>query len=233
LNMLHALISGVMWPPGYFVWRDRIPFFLTILYIHRDRIPYFTRWNRDNLGYSLITMTALTTLGATYLYFLEDNMSRIAGIKWSAPSPMQWGTFILISAFILIRKKIPVFEAYYLSFIAALGGAWIYEFAPLLFLRGFNWFIFFKVNAVKVFFMEFQIFCPALLTYIILSTKEYEKHPLLIPSGVFAGLFAALNPLVIQWVQATLFYGYRWVVRVPTIIFLFFVLLGIKGEKTN
>lgn len=230
MSLLHALISGVMWPPGYYVWRDRIPFFLTVLYLHRDRIPYFTRWNRDNLGYSLIAMTALCTLGATYLYFVEDNMSRIAGIKWSAPSPIEWGAFILVSTILMIRRKIPVFEAYYLSFIAALGGAWMYEFAPFLF-RDFNWFIFFKVNAVKVFFMEFQVFCLPLLTFIILKTKEYERHPLLIPAGIFEGLFAAFNPLIIRWVQAALFYNYRWVVRVPTIIFLFFLLLGIKGEK--
>ena len=230
--MLGALISAVMWPPGYYILRDRIPFFLTIIYLHRDKIPYFTEWNQENLGLTLSLGTFGLTVGSLVLYFIEDNMVRLAGIKWSAPSPIEWGTFILVSTWLLVRKKIPIFEAYYLSFIAALGGAWIYEFAPLLF-SGFDWFIFFKVNAVKVFFLEFQVFCLPLLGGIIIKTKEYERHPLLIPSALFALLFAALNPLVILFVQQNLIYSYRWYVRLPTLIFLFFALLGIKGEKTS
>ncbi len=228
--MIPGLVAGVMWPPGYYIWRDRIPFFLTLIYLHRDRIPYFTKWNRENLGYTLIIGTLLLTLGSVYLYFVEDSMLRLAGIRWSAPSPIEWGILILLSTAIMIRKKIPVFEAYYLSFIAALGGAWLYEFAPMMF-HGFNWFVFFKVNAVKVFFMEFQVFCLPLLGAIIIKTKEYERHSLLIPVGLFALLFAALNPLVLIWVRSVLFHGYRWVVRVPTIVFLFYLLLGVKGEK--
>jgi len=228
--MLGALIHGVMWPPSYYVMRDRIPFFLTIVYLYRDRIPFFTKWNRENLGLTLTLGTFGLTVGCIYLYFVEDNMMRLAGIKWSAPSPIEWGTLILVSTVLMVRKKISLFEAYYLSFIAALGGAWLYEFAPMIF-SGFDWFIFFKVNAVKVFFMEFQVFCLPLLGSIIVKTKEYERHPLLIPSALFALLFAALNPLVILFVQQNLIYSYRWYVRLPTIIFLFFALLGIKGEK--
>jgi len=168
-------------------------------------------------------MTTLCTLAATYLFFNEGNMSRLVGIRWSAPSPIEWGTFILFSTFILMSKT-DVLEAFYLSFIAAIGGAWLYEYAPMLF-GGFDWFVFFKVNAVKVFFMEFQLFCLPLLYAIIIKTKEYKPHFILIPAGVFMGLFAIYSANTL-WIS-------RWIVRLPTIFFLFFVLLGIKGDKNE
>lgn len=230
--MIHALIRGVMWPPSYYVMRDRIPFFLTILYLFRSRIPLFNKYTQARLGIVLTLETAAVSLVAVYLYFTEDSMARLAGINWSAPSPIQWGVFITVSTLYLTRRHISIFEAYYLSFIAALGGAWFYEFSPMLF-HGFNWFVFFKVNAVKVFFMEFQLFCWPLLAYFIASTKKYEAHWLLVPSAVFAVGVAALNPWIIQWAQSTLFYSYRWYVRLPTIIFLVFLLIGVKGEKTE
>ena len=234
--MINALISGVMWPPGYYIMRDRIPFFMTILYLFGSKIPLFSKYTQARLGIVLTLETAAVSLVAVYLYFTEDSMVKIAGINWSAPSPIQWGIFITASTLFLVRRRIPIFEAYYLSFLAALGGAWFYEFLPFLIpLLGnrYSWFVFFKVNAVKVFFMEFQVFCLPLLAYFIYSTKEYEPHRLLIPSAVFVVGIAALNPWIIQWAQNTLFYSYRWYVRLPTIIFLSFLLIGIKGEKTR
>ena len=206
INMIHALISGVMWPPGYYVMRDRVPFFMTILYLFRSKIPLFNKYAQARLGIVLTLETAAVSLAAIYLYFTEDSMAKLAGINWSAPSPIQWGVFITVFTLFLVRRNIPIFDAYYLSFIAALGGAWFYEFTPMIF-HGFRWFVFFKVNAVKVFFMEFQVFCLPLLGYFIHSTKEYKAHRLLFPSAVFVVVVAAFNPWIIQWAQNTLFYS--------------------------
>ncbi len=232
--MINALISGVVWPPGYYIMRDRIPFFMTILYVFGSKIPLFSKYTQARLGIVLTLETAAVSLVAVYLYFTEDSMAKIAGINWSAPSPIQWGVFITASTLFLVRRRIPIFEAYYLSFLAALGGAWFYEFLPFLIpLLGnrYSWFVFFKVNAVKVFFIEFQVLCLPILAYIIYKTKEYEAHWSLKITVPLTVLFYGFNQQVIAFVQRNLLYSYRWWVRLPAIFFLWSIILGIKGEK--
>jgi len=219
---------GVMWPPGYYILRDRAPFFLSILYLYKHRVPrnLLAAW-----GWYLTLLTTIATGGALGLYLKGQNMSLLAGISWSAPSPIEWGALILAITGLLYSREIPIFEAYYLAFITALSGGWLYEFAPLLFQGNFRPMVFFKINAVKVFFIEFQLFCLPILVYIIKTTKQYSQNRLLIPAGLFLLAFSALNQHIIQWVQTNLIYSYRWYVRFPAILFLFTLVYGIKGEK--
>jgi len=218
-----------MWPPSYYILRDRIPFFLTLIYFHRHRV---NRLTRDYMGYYLALSSMVVTSVASFLYLQGNDMTNLAGISWSAPSPIEWGLFICASYFILFIRGIPSFEAFYLSFITAMGGGWLYEFSPLL-VNGFKWRVFFKVNAVKVFFMEFQIFCLPILVFIIYKTKEYKHHWTLKITGPLLVLFYGLNKQVIAFVQQNLLYSYRWWVRLPAILFLFSVIYGIKGEKQH
>ena len=225
--MIHALISAVMWPPSYYILRDRIPFFLTLIYFHRHRIPKLVQ---NYLGYYLALCSMVVASIASILYLKGRDMTELAGISWSPPSPIEWGLFIGVSYMILYSRGMPSFEAFYLSFLAAMGGGWIYEFSPLL-VNGFKWFVFFKVNAVKVFFMEFQVFCLPILAAIIYKTKVYEPHWTLKISGLVAVLFYGFNQQVISFVQRNLLYSYRWWVRLPAIFFLLSVIYGVKGEK--
>jgi len=221
---------GVMWPPGYYILRDRAPFFLSILYLYKHRMPrnLLTAW-----GWYLTLLTTIATGAALGLYLKGQDLSLLAGISWSAPSPIEWGSLILAITGLLYNREIPIFEAYYLAFITALSGGWLYEFAPLLFQGTFRPMVFFKVNAVKVFFIEFQLFCLPILAYLIKTTKQYQQSKLLIPAGLFLLAFSALNQYVIQWVQANLIYSYKWYVRLPAILFLFTLAYGIKGEKPH
>lgn len=225
--MLAALISNVIWPPGYYILRDRVPFFLTLIFFHRKRIPYLVR---NYLGHYLALSTMIVVFVATALRIQNLDMSLFSGIHWSAPSPIEWGLLITSSYLMLYSRNIPSFESFYIAFITAMGGGWLYEFIPLLF-HGFNWFVFFKINAVKVFFMEFQVFCLPIIVYLIWKTKTYEPSKLLIPVGILTGFFYAIKPIIEHYVRIYLFYSYNWVIRVPAIIFLFIMLSGIKGEK--
>ena len=166
------------------------------------------------------------------LYLLYDDMSLLAGIHWSAPSPIEWGILILAGTILLHHNSVKIFEAYYMAVITAMGGGWLYEFIPTLFYR-FNPLVFLKVNAVKVFFIEFQLFSLPIVAWIIYRTKEYKPHKLLGPIILFTAPFYAANPLIIQWVQANMILSYRWWVRLPAILFLFTVLAGVKGEKQD
>lgn len=216
----------ITWPPSYFILRDRIPFFLTIIYVYRHKIP------KDfiNLLGAYLTFCSAVAVGVSIgLNSIGADMSFLAGIHWSAPSPIEWGIMIVVLTGVL-KQRIPLFEAFYLSFITVMGGAWIYEFLPLLF-HDFSWMVFFKVNAIKVFFMEFQIFCLPIVAYIIASTKEYKKQRLLLPSLILFVAWSAFRPTIEHYVRQAMFMNYKWVIRIPAIIFLSLWLYGIKGEK--
>ena len=226
--MIKALIAGVLWPPSYYILRDRVPFFLTLIYFHRHRV---NRLTRDYLGYYLALSSMIVVSVSSILYLQGLDMTHLSGISWSPPSPIEWGLLIILSYLVLFSRGVPSFEAFYLSFLAAMGGGWLYEFSPLL-VDGFNWFVFFKVNAVKVFFVEFQVLCLPILTAIIYKTKEYEPHWSLKITAPAALLFYGLNQQIIAFAQQNLLYSYRWWVRLPAIFFLMSVIIGIKGEKT-
>lgn len=220
--------ANVVWPPGYYVLRDRLPFFLTVIYLYKDKI------NRKFLtvfGYSLLLFTALCIGLSINLYLDGDDLTSLAGIKWSVPSPIEWGSLILGVTLTLSTRGIHIFDSFYMASLSALGGGWLYEFFPLLFQGDFNPFIFFKINAVKVFFIEFQLFCLPILFYIIYNSKKYERNVFLVPVGIVAFLFYAMNKYVIDLMQANLVYSYRWYVRLPAIMFLYVFLYGVKGEK--
>ena len=91
--------------------------------------------------------------------------------------------------------------------------------------------VFFKVNAVKVFFVEFQLFCLPILAYLIKTTKRYKPSRLLIPIGTAAFLFYAFNTWIISYVQANLIYSYRWYVRLPAALFLYTVIYGVHPHE--
>lgn len=219
-----------MWPPGYYILRDRLPFFLTIIYLYKHKAPrnLLTAW-----GWYLTLLTIIATGAALGLYLKGMDMEKLAGIHWSAPSPIQWGSLIIATTGMLYSRKIPIFDAYYLSLLTAMAGGWLYEFTPLLFQGNFRPMIFFKVNAVKVFFVEFQVLCLPILLYLIHTTKQYKPSRLLAPTALIYLAFYGLNKYIIQWVQANLIYTYCWYVRLPAILFLFTLVYGIKGEKQH
>lgn len=183
------------------------------------------------LGQTLIIFTVILTGVALGLYIKYDNMDLLVGIKWSAPSPIEWGSLIALGSITLSLREIEPFTAYYLSFIAAMGGGWLYE-CPGWIIGGFWPMAFFKINAIKVFFIEFQLFCLPILLYLVLRTKRYEQQFLIVPLIVLAVTFYALSP----WLKIALppyigDHGYRWIVRLPVISMLYVFLYGVKGEK--
>lgn len=227
--MIHALISSVVWPPGYYILRDRVPFFLTLVYLYGHKLPYF---KKTDLGYELLAFTVLATGIAYKIYLRADDMTSLIGIHWSSPSPIEWGLFITVSTVMLMLRNINVFEAYYVSFISALAGGWLYEFFFLIF-TGFDWFVFFKVNAVKVFFVEYQVLCVPILLSLLRYRFEYSCSRLLLPVGVLTAVFYAVKPTIEHFVRQFYMYSYRWYIRIPMIVFLFVLMEGIKGEKQS
>ena len=157
-------------------------------------------------------------------------MNILSGISWSAPSPIQWGSLIIGLTGFLWYRRTPILEAFYLSFLVAMGGGWLYEFTPMIF-HGFRPIVFFKFNAIKVFFIEFQLFCLPIVAYIIVTTKKYKPSKLLIPSFLFFLAWSAFRPDIEKLVRLNLFYAYRWYIRLPAILFLVVWVSGVQGWK--
>ena len=220
-------MSNILYPT-YYIMRDRIPFFFTLLYIYKSRLPssLIKAW-----GWYFTFLSAVATGLSFGLYFMGKDMSFIAGIAWSSPSPIQWGSMIVVLTGILWSRKIPIFDSFYIAFLTAMGGGWLYEFTPMIF-HDFNLLAFIKFNAVKVFFIEFQLFCLPIIAYIILTSKQYKANRYLIPAFLGMVLFYALTPTIKPLFPVYVgYYAYRWYVRLPAIIFLSVWVEGIQGEK--
>ena len=81
--------AQIIWPPAYYILRDRVPFLLTIVYTYRHKVPA-----RDLhlFGWGLTGITAVGGFAALILrVFVGRDMTAISTIHWSAPSPITWG----------------------------------------------------------------------------------------------------------------------------------------------
>ena len=221
----------MLWPPPYYLLRDRIPFILTILYLYRGKFP---RWVQDTGGWCLFILT-FALAGATALLWISGlNMKPLLGFNWSIASPIEWGTFILVGASMLYRRGLTIYDSYYLVFMAGLGGGWLYEamyFIPYWVRSGFAYWNIFKVNAAKVFFVDYQVISLPILAY-FLSNKKYRWRPIVYILTPLAALFYWFGPDIIKpFNQATNPSAYSWILRIPTMLVLFFVLEGTEGDK--
>ena len=219
---------NITWPPGYYTLRDRVPFFLTIIYVYRHYLPP----GQLNLfaGF-LVSITVIITIGATTLYLLgSSDMTPIAGFHWSPPSPIEWGVFILASIQLLRSRGTEFYESIYMSLITALSGGWLYE--AHLRLVPLNLAKLFMINASKVFLVDFQLLCLPIILYIIYIGKKYRVHWLLAPITIISIILYAATPWLRVFLPPYIGHdGYRWVVRLPTIAVLYTLLYGVKGDK--
>lgn len=225
------ITNNVFWPPPYYLLRDRIPFILTMLYLYRAKFP---RWVQDMGGWGLFIVTFSLVGATTILWRSGLNMEPLLGFKWHMASPMEWGTFIMVGTSMLHRRGLAIYDSYYLSFMAGLGGGWGYEILygiPYWVQSGFAYWNMFKVNAAKVFFVEYQVISLPLLAY-FLSEKRHRWRPILYVLTPLAVIFYWFGPtIMIPFSQATNPWAYSWILRIPTMIVLFFVLQGVEGDK--
>lgn len=188
-------------------------------------------------GWGLFVITGALVGATTVLWKSGLDMEPLLGFKWHFASPMEWGALILATSFTLYRRSFTIFESYYLSLLAGMGGGWVYEILfgiPYWVESGFAHWNIFKANAVKVLFFEFQVVCIPLLLCIIWSTKKFRRPRMLIPLIILSLIFYLSGLPTMIWVSQVLNNNqiYAWMVRMPTIAILFTLLYGVKGDKT-
>jgi len=219
-----------MWPPGYYIFRDRIPFFLSLIY-------YFSYLNCPNckgvlryLAHCLIDGTTLVLFGSVFLFLTKGSLTNLFRISWSYPAPIEYGLFIFFVYRFLFSQGLHEFEAYFIALLSALGSGWLYEIPRWIYLHNLIGII--NPNATKVFFTDFQVFCLPLVYIIVNSRLEYDlplNLEFIFPLYLITFVLTLINPFVYS-----IFGGlWLWIIRVPTLLFIYYLLSGIKGVKQN
>ena len=134
--------------------------------------------------------------------------------------------------YVVLRNRLSLAESFYLSFITAMGGGWLYEIPRWIFLG--NTFAILKINVNKVFFTEFQLLCLPLTYWVINHRTQYTKPRHLTKVYLVYILFSVLTCVlpIPRYVTQSLGDGvWRWMVRIPTQLTLLYSLSGIKGGK--
>lgn len=222
---------NILWPPPYYLLRDRIPVFLTVIYLQRHQI---TLKYRNLMGWGLMAVTVGGLFTAFFAWIMNNgDMTPIFGFKWSIPSPIEWSLLVIFSSMMLYQRGVELFKAYYIALLSGLGGGWIYEILygmPYWVRSGFAPWNLFKLNANKVLYFEFQVICLPLVMYLI-SRMEYKRNRLLLPTATLSLFFYLNNIWIAKYIHKISFYTFQWVYRVPSIITLYILLDGVKGEK--
>jgi len=222
---------------NYYILRDRIPFFLTMIWLFRYEI--WDSFETDVLymfGYYLLTVTNFCLLVSGYLLFTGGSLDSIVYFKWSFPSPIQWSILTLLLVDKLTKKGIHLFEAYYISLLTSLGGGWLWEILyglPFWIKSNFASWNWYKYNPYKVFFFEFQIFCIPLVYLILRENFRFRKDrigPLWL-SPILVN-FYLLGPVISPFFHKLGNLGgntyWSWIIRIPTILVLYYWIDGVK-----
>jgi len=218
--------------PGYYLWRDRIPFFVTLIYFTYRAYPCPTLEKQlEKASKWFLVLINTLTLWAVYVWVRDKNLSSIVGFKWSIASPFTWGVFIMVCYGLMRRNENSVIDSFYYSFIAGVGGGWIYD---------INWWIrgslenILQVNYYKVFFINFQIICVVVLILLVLYDKTYRDNKYSFWLLVFSFLFYLNTPILRPFFNYSLtpiklsLYGF--VIRLPIQLYLINVFKEIKPK---
>jgi len=221
-----------MWPPGYYILRDRVPFYLTCLYALYRASPRLRNNHRTlfkAFGWYLILLTLTITAAALILCLTGKDMTPLAGISWTAPSPLEWGVYTLSAYQTLKTKSMPAFDASYLSLVTAFAGGWLYEIPRWI--KAGEYAAIFNFNATKVFFIRYQIICVLIAAYIITKNTKYTPPKQLAAATLLYILFCILYAtLPIDRISDRIINGsWRWLARPPTQLTMLYTLTGVGG----
>ncbi len=166
-----------------------------------------------------------------------QSLTVLVGFRWSFPSPIEWGLFV-ISGFLVLQRKIPIFESYYLSLLAGIGGGCIYEILngiPYWIRQGFGPWNAFNVSLYKVFLVDFQVLALPVLFWILGERFNYRisnKLKFVLAGTISFYMFKAqIAPFFHQMGNFGGNGMWGWVMRIPVAVFLYLVLLEVSENE--
>lgn len=222
----------------YYLLRDRIPFYLTLIYIMRHEIIKKSRVITEGIGYYLISITWMLMSIVLKLLITGASLTQLVLFKWSFPSPLQWGFLTLIGTYVLIEKEVEVFDSYYISFMMSLAGGWVFEILyglPFWIKSGFASWNVLNVNYNKVFFVDFQVLSVFIISYLIYSRFRYKVSKEVVYLSVVTLVWYLAGPYIAPFYHRMGNFGgnsmYAWVLRVPIGILIYRVLTELKTNE--
>ncbi len=223
----------------YYIFRDKIPFYLSIIWIYRDQIKERVGGlPLDLLGQYLITVTWFLEIGCLWLLFTGESLMKLVGFTWSFPSPLQWGFLVLLLTRSLEKKGVGIFESYYLALLTGIGGGFIWEVLyglPYWIESGFAYWNFVNFSPVKIFFIDFQVFALPIVYYSLRKRFNFRiKESWKILSVLVAG-FYLFGFEIAPFFHRMGNYGgngvYGWVLRIPVVILLYVMVNGVEKNE--
>jgi len=220
-----------MW--GYYILRDRLPFFTLLLYA-APHIPQLRHLKpHADLAAQLIiaTTTALTMLMGYAMirgYPIQNVFYALLGVPntWIYPAVIEWGTFIT-TAYIITAKKLKDHTlAANLAIQAASAGGWLYE-IPIFIYWGSP---ILRFNDHNVFSLSFQIISLPILL-ITLIAYEWEPRNTATTSTLLYCAYLLLSTIFVDKRMALTGILGKWWHRLPTILMLYTWLLALPTKN--
>lgn len=222
----------------YYIFRDRIPFFLSVVWLYRWRLSrrdFLGIPLTELLGYYMITLTSMILLIVTGLFVSGQSLILLVGFKWSFPSPFTWGALILAGTYNLCQKHegrlFTVFEAFYLSFMTSIAGGFLYEILrgiPYWIISGYAQWNWANFNTTKILFFDFQVFTFPIVIYLLQRKFSYrmsKEMVILIGSVVvFYLLGLRIAPFYHRLGSLAGNTFYSWIMRLPMALLLYCML---------
>ena len=218
-------------PTMYYLLRDRLPFFLTLVWVYRYRLK---KEHRKFLGASLFGVICVTWLCSLYLMLLGEPLTHLYGIHWTYAAPVEWGFFIIWIYWYLRTCGVESFTSSYIGVIAATGAGWLYETRTWVNQRDIVRFL--GLNYHKVFFIDYQVVSILILFLVLFYSREVNYKPSkylwVSPVGFF--IYQYLFEPIIRApfsVDAGSKVVWTWIIRIPTILYLGYIISGVQRKN--
>lgn len=206
----------------YFFFRQRLPLFLYIFYIHFrslenpiiDKIIYYFQA-------IIAAMFAYTFMG----FLLKIPFRELIPFGWTYYGIVHWLGFFMIYYQIGTRKNMTNLKAFTLASLAMVGGGWLYEIPyfhpePMF------------ITRYSIFYLNGQIVCLILLAYEFrrMKLKPNKKiYGALILFLIFSGMLAYAR---YEWTQINVWLiNNLWIYRIPASLLLISLLNGIQKRE--
>lgn len=214
------------WPPGYYVYRDRLGLAMLILYAVSKNLkikPYVDLYSQLIISV-IMGLTPIFIYAYIRKYPINMVYLTLTGIPntMSYVGPIEWGLFTTILNYRILTKIKDGTLAAITATYSTLVGGYIYEIP--IFIKNDGPLSVIRLNANNTFFFSIQIISIPILYYIIKKEIKPDKNNTIKAVLIYLTYFAlALPENLIHSIMP--FIGFwKWTARIPTMIALSLIL---------
>jgi len=214
----------MMW--GYYILRDRLPFFTLLLLVTRKYM--YPRLEGTLQLFAIAPIAFILWVSYTYLLGYLDNtpIYDVMQMKWTYAAPIEWGIFTLAIFIYTLHRLGDTVTAANIAIQASSAGGWLYE-IPIFIYWGTP---ILRLNDANVFYISFQILSLPTL-YLILLNKGWSPGTRTTILTIAYCIFTIAASVFIETRMAITEALGNWWLRIPTMILLFTWIIGLPEVK--